>query len=96
VNPLPATPENLARGRVYYTYYCVFCHGELGSGDGPVGQSYLPRPADLRSRHTAALKDGELVQALVTGTGHAPVLERIVPPEYRWYLALQVRALATP
>lgn len=95
-NPLPPTADNLARARVYYTYYCVFCHGDSGAGDGPVGQSYIPRPADLRSPHTASLSDGEVLRAMLTGVGHEPVLQRVVPPEHRWYLALLVRSLARP
>lgn len=48
-NPLRATPENLARGRAYYEYYCLPCHGDAADGNGPVGQSFLPHPPDLRS-----------------------------------------------
>lgn len=93
-NPLPASAQNLASARVYYTYYCVFCHGDSGAGDGPVGQSYTPRPADLRNPRLAAYSDGELLRAMLTGVGHAPVLERVVPPEHRWHLVLFVRSLA--
>lgn len=91
-NPLPGTPGNLARAGVYYRYYCVFCHGDTGAGDGPVGQSYLPRPADLRRLRPSG--DGELLRAMLTGTGHEPVLEQVVPPEHRWYLVLLLRSLA--
>jgi mono/diheme cytochrome c family protein len=93
-NPLPANAGNLARAQVYYTYYCVFCHGDQGAGDGPVGQSYIPRPADLRVGKIAASRDGDLLRAMLTGTGHEPVLERVVMPEHRWYLVLFVRSLA--
>jgi len=95
INPLPRDADHLARARVYYTYYCVFCHGDGGAGDGPVGQSYTPRPADLRSGKMASYRDGELLRAMLTGVGHEPVLERVVPPEHRWYLVLLVRALAS-
>jgi mono/diheme cytochrome c family protein len=93
-NPLPGNAVNLARAQVYYTYYCVFCHGDKGSGDGPVGQSYIPRPADLRSGKVATYRDGELLRSMLTGVGHEPVLERVVPPEHRWYLVLYLRRLA--
>ena len=93
-NPLAGNARDLARARVYYTYYCVFCHGDGGAGDGPVGQSYIPRPADLRSGKIAAYRDGELLRFMLTGVGHGPVLERVVPPEHRWYLVLLVRALS--
>ena len=95
-NPLPANADSLARARIYYQYYCVFCHGDSGAGDGPVGQSYVPRPADLRSEKIASYSDGELLRAMLTGIGHEPVLERVVAPEHRWYLVLLVRSLKKP
>ncbi|GAW68210.1 cytochrome C [Geoanaerobacter pelophilus] len=93
-NPLQGTPANLERGGVYYSYYCIFCHGESGAGDGPVGHSYIPVPADLRRATVAGYSDGELLRAMLTGVGHEPVLERVVPTEQRPYLALFVRSLA--
>jgi len=93
-NPLSGGTRELERGRVYYRYYCVFCHGESGAGDGPVGRSYHPKPADLGSGRIAGYGDGRLLRAMLTGVGHEPVLERVVPPEHRWHLALFVRSLA--
>lgn len=92
-NPLQANVANLTRGKVYYQYYCIFCHGDTGAGNGPVGQSYTPVPTDLRSEKVARYADGELLRAMLTGVGHEPVLERVVPPEHRWYLVLFVRTL---
>ena len=101
-NPLRATTENLARGKMYYQYYCLACHGEAADGNGPVGQSFLPPPADLRSAKLQSLKDGELLRAMLTGVGHQPaitppvrtsVLEYTALPEHRWYLVLYIRSL---
>jgi hypothetical protein len=94
-NPLAKTPENYARGKVYYGYYCVFCHGESGAGDGPVGYSYVPVPTDLRTKKVKSLSDGQLLRAMLAGVGHEPVLERVVPSEHRWYLELYVRSLGS-
>lgn len=93
-NPLLKTRQALASARIYYSYYCIFCHGDGGAGDGPVGNSYVPAPADLRSARVAALRDADLLRASLTGPGHEPVLERVVPPEHRWYLVLFIRSLA--
>jgi mono/diheme cytochrome c family protein len=60
VNPLNATPGNIARGRTYYQYYCLPCHGEAADGNGPVGQSFLPHPANL---HSCTECHGPAVQA---------------------------------
>jgi hypothetical protein len=94
VNPLADTPENRARGAAYYRYYCAFCHGEEGDGNGPVGESYVPRPADLRTPKIRAYADGRLLRAMLVGTGHEPVLGQVVRPEHRGYLVLYTRALA--
>jgi len=91
VNPLPATAENMKAGRIYYGYYCVMCHGMDGDGNGPVGQAYAPKPADLRS---VKLSDGEYYQKMLTGTGHSPVMEQTVLPEHRWALVLYAQGLA--
>ena len=93
VNPLPATEDNVARGKVYYQYYCTFCHGEKGDGNGPVGQSYVPKPSDLRDSKVQAYSDGTILRAMLTGEGHDPVLERVTPPEHRWPLVLYIRTL---
>ena len=103
VNPLAATPENIAAGRTYYGYYCQACHGENADGQGPVGESYLPVPINLRSARVPGMSDGQLLRGMLTGPGHSPlradpqeqrpVLEYVVLPEYRWYLVLYVRSL---
>ena len=84
---------NVGRGKIYYRYYCLFCHGEKGRGDGPVGFSYVPVPADLTSGRLSRLPPEELTQRMVQGTGHAPVLSRIVADEYRPLIALYLKTL---
>ena len=91
INPLDPNEMNLAKGKVYYGYYCAFCHGDKGDGFGPVGYSYVPVPGDLRSPKVKAMSDGEVLYSMLTGTGHAPMLQRIVPSEYWWYLVLYVK-----
>jgi mono/diheme cytochrome c family protein len=90
-NPLDANEVNIAKGKVYYGYYCVFCHGDKGDGLGPVGYSYIPAPSDLRSPKVRSMSDGEVLYSMLTGTGHAPMLQRIIPSEYWWYLVLYTR-----
>jgi len=92
-NPVPLGQAVLDRGKTYYDYYCVFCHGENGQGDGPVGYSYMPVPADLHAPKIAAMSDGELLRAMLLGIGHEPTLPRVVLPGHRWYLVSYVRTL---
>ena len=94
-NPFDANENNIAKGKVYYGYYCVFCHGDKGDGFGPVGYSYIPVPSDLRSSRVRAMSDGEVLYSMLTGTGHTPMLQRIIPSEYWWYLVLYVRQISS-
>jgi mono/diheme cytochrome c family protein len=94
--PPAATPDALQdgqRGAVYYRYYCLFCHGEKGAGDGPVGQSYVPVPANLQHPQLRTLSDSDLLKRMLYGTGHEPVLERVVKEQHRPYLLKYVRGL---
>lgn len=111
-NPLESTTASIARGAAYYQYYaCLACHGENGDGGGPVGDSYVPKPADLRSAKIRGYSDGQLLRGMLKGVGHEyiddqparggkpaivhGVLERIVLPEHRWYIVLYVRQFAS-
>lgn len=44
----------VANGRRLYQWYCEFCHGMKGKGDGPMAASLTVKPADLtqiRKKH---------------------------------------------
>lgn len=93
-SPIASTPAVVKNGRIFYGYYCLMCHGEKGDGNGPVGQSYVPKPSDLSSQAVVKLNDGQLYRAMLTGTGHDPVMIGTVPPENRWPLVAYVRTFA--
>ena len=93
-NPLERTAANIAAGRVYYGYYCAFCHGGQGTGNGEVGESYVPTPANLHDGRLDKYSDAQLLRRMLTGDSHAPQMERVVHPEHRWYLVLYLRELA--
>jgi mono/diheme cytochrome c family protein len=92
-NPLPDTERTRRTGQVYYGYYCAFCHGKTGLGDGPVGASYTPAPTDLSLQKVQTLSDGDLYRAMLTGAGHEPVLGDVIHPQRRWYIVSYVRSL---
>lgn len=101
-NPLDPTQENISAGRTYYGYYCLSCHGAKGDGHGPVGESFIPVPSDLRTGRVKAMTDAQLMAAMLTGPGHRPadapadlpyVLQYTVNPDHRWPLVLYVRQL---
>jgi mono/diheme cytochrome c family protein len=92
-NPLPDTALTRETGQVYYGYYCAFCHGQTGHGDGPVGYSYTPAPTDLTLPRVQALSDGALYRAMLTGAGHEPVLGYVIRPQATWYIVSYLRSL---
>lgn len=94
-NPVPMDEAAIVRGKTYYEYYCVFCHGDKGDGHGPVGQSYIPTPTDLRIPKIQGYSDGQIFRTMLIGAGHEPVLEKVVLPEHRWYLVSYVRRLGS-
>ena len=85
------TSANFQKGRTYYGYYCIFCHGTLGKGNGPVGQSYIPKPADLSNDSIRKYNFAQLYNASFYGTGHDPVMERVVPKEFRPHILLYIQ-----
>lgn len=94
-NPLPRTPLNIENGHIFYTYYCIQCHGEHGDGNGPVGWSYVPKPTDLSTPRVTSMTDGQLYTRMLIGTGHDPVLLQTVLPEHRWPLVMYLREFGT-
>ena len=46
-DPLPDTPEVLARGRKVFEENCASCHGPRGFGDGEAGRQLSPPPTNL-------------------------------------------------
>jgi len=92
-NPLPDDDRTRATGRVYYGYYCAFCHGKEGEVTGPVGRSYMPAPTLLSLPRVQAMSDDQLYRAMLTGIGHEPVLDYVIDPQKRWYIVSYVRTL---
>jgi mono/diheme cytochrome c family protein len=86
-----ATKKNLESGKVYYGYYCIFCHGGDSKGNGQVGISYVPKPANLTTDSIRKFSNEHFLWAMLNGAGHSPVLERVISPEYRGYIVVYVK-----
>lgn len=60
VNPVPASPEELAKARGHFADHCATCHANDGSGRTAIGRNVYPKAPDLREAATQSLSDGEL------------------------------------
>ena len=86
VNPVPKSPESLARGREMYELHCLVCHGEQGRGNGPVGQKFVPQPMELNLDYVQLQPDGQLFYTISHGSIAMPFYRQAVPAEDRWHL----------
>jgi len=66
-NPVPATPDALARARAHFADHCASCHANDGSGETPVGQGLYPKAPDMRKAQTQGLSDGEIFYVISHG-----------------------------
>ncbi len=93
VNPLPITPQLLARGQERFDIYCAPCHSRAGDGDGMIARRGFPHPP---SYHTDALRnapDSHFYDVITNGYGAMfPYAARINPHD-RWAIVAYIRAL---
>jgi mono/diheme cytochrome c family protein len=53
----PLGPEAADAGAEVFRTNCATCHGPQGHGDGPAGQSLVPKPRNLATLQTSAGDD---------------------------------------
>jgi mono/diheme cytochrome c family protein len=91
--PLPPTDDSIQRGKVLFQINCSMCHGEDGSGNGPVGKYFSPPPADLTSEGTRSLGDNGIYKVITQGRGSMPSLAENLSLIQRWDIVNYVRSL---
>jgi mono/diheme cytochrome c family protein len=95
-NPIPPDADSINAGNALYTQYCVPCHGTEGKGDGPVGLTLNPRPADLTVHTVVGVHtDGQLFEWISGGfPGSAmPAFGQSLSETDRWNLVNYIRTL---
>ncbi len=92
-NPLKADRETIEAGKVLYRKYCHHCHGVKYDGNGPVGESIMKKPPDLKSALVQDQTDRELFLILSNGKGLSPSLKHQMSAKERWQVLTFVRTL---
>jgi len=88
-------PAVIARGKDVYLTFCAQCHGYNYDGNGTVGQSFQPLPADLRSSKVQSTPQGVIFKSVSYGIpgGRQPALATTVTIDDRWHVIAFVKSL---
>lgn len=91
-NPVPYTPEVLARGKEVYQNYCQVCHGAQGDGDGPMVPKF-PNPPAYSSQRVMGLTPMQVYNAISYGKGLMPGHTGQIDVPDRWKVVYYVEML---
>jgi len=98
-NPIQPDAASVSRGQPLYQSWCVPCHGVAGKGDGPIGITLNPPPADLTA-HTApgVHTDRQLYLWITNGypNSQMPAFKGQLDDQQRWDIVNYIRTLAQP
>jgi mono/diheme cytochrome c family protein len=92
--PVPASSASLQRGAVLFNINCALCHGDKGTGDGPLAPFFTPHPADLSGEEVQKLPDTVLFLVLSEGRGIMPAQYENLNPGERWDVINHVRTFS--
>jgi len=92
-NPLTYGKKSVDRGNKTYFFFCVQCHGPNADGNGTVGQSFAPLPANLAGQVVQGQSDGELFYKISLGYRRHPPLATTISEEDRWAVVNYLRSL---
>lgn len=98
--PIPVHASLLERGRERYAVHCAPCHGESGSGDGPIARradalsapAWVP-PTNLHEEYVRDLPDGQLYDVVENGVRSMSGYGGQLVPRDRWAIVAYLRAL---
>lgn len=92
-NPVPATPESLARGEELYERVCVVCHGPDGNGANAYIISLHPAllAQDLRSELSMGRSDGYIYGMIRVGRTLMPPYGHQISHYDRWHIVNYIR-----
>lgn len=97
-NPIPPNRDSITAGGAVYAISCAPCHGASGQGDGPVGLTMNPRPADLTQHAFPGIHpDAQLYEWITNGFPgtRMPAFKSSLSDTDRWHLVNFIRTLGT-
>ena len=92
-NPLSDNSRIVAWGWERYHFYCIQCHGPKLDGNGTVGQSFAPLPANLTGSQVQDQTDGEIFYKIRFGFNRHPVLYSTVTDNETWAIIRYLRSV---
>jgi mono/diheme cytochrome c family protein len=96
-NPVLPDAKSIAAGQALFSANCAPCHGASGKGDGPLGLTLNPRPADLTFHAIPGVHtDAQLFDWITNGFpgSRMPAWKNIISDTDRWNLVNFIRTLA--
>lgn len=91
-NPLPATPEVLAKGKWVWDNFCITCHGPEAAGDGHVTKKF-PAPPSLMRQKVRDYTDARIFHVPMRGQASMPSYAKQLEPGELWAVVHHIRAL---
>ncbi len=98
-NPIPASAESLAAGQALFEQNCAPCHGPQGLGDGPVGVTLRPAPANLQVHMVPGVHtDAQIFDWITNGfpNSQMPAFGEVLTEDARWNIMNYIRTLVPP
>lgn len=101
--PTSASPETITKGKMIFHGVCGSCHGEDGSGEGPLAANLKVKPRDFRggifkNRSTASGQlptDADIYRTIASGI-HSTAMPSFqnITPENRWAVVQYVKTFS--
>jgi mono/diheme cytochrome c family protein len=95
-NPLPASSQNILKGKQTFSHYCYVCHGLDGQATGvPFADAMSPPLPSLASQSVQSYSDGQLFWVVKNGLWPSgmPRANGILSDDEIWSIVVYIRHL---
>ncbi|BAV05839.1 Cytochrome C oxidase, cbb3-type, subunit III [Filimonas lacunae] len=80
-NPVKATPESIAEGKVLWSKHCQSCHGKAGEGDGSKAAQLKTLPPSFAKAAFQQQSDGAIFYKTSEGRDDMPSFKKKLPEQ---------------